>query len=168
MLRATQALAKHLRVRFGSVAPFPAFHRSPRSSDTSLLLRLQPGIPAAAATMSSLAGMEKVAMSRFEPDEYINDRYAAMEQRLQVRRASAGANPADPRSPLPANSRHQMAAGSHSSSGQPVQLAPGTSHCLDHCYMPCRSAAAQSKIQPHCSAKRLLQRSGPVWPCRPA
>jgi hypothetical protein len=35
--------------------------------------------------MSSLAGMEKVAMSRFEADEYINDRYAAMEQRLQVR-----------------------------------------------------------------------------------
>jgi hypothetical protein len=29
--------------------------------------------------------MEKVAMSRFEPDEFINDRYAAMEQRLQVR-----------------------------------------------------------------------------------
>lgn len=34
--------------------------------------------------MSSLAGMEKVAMSRFEPEEFINDRYAAMEQRLQV------------------------------------------------------------------------------------
>lgn len=29
--------------------------------------------------------MEKVAMSRFEPEEFINDRYAAMEQRLQVR-----------------------------------------------------------------------------------
>lgn len=35
--------------------------------------------------MSSIAGMEKVAMSRFEADEFINDRYAAMEQRLQVR-----------------------------------------------------------------------------------
>ncbi len=52
------------------------------------MIVLQPGIPAAAATMSSLAGMEKVAMSRFEPDEFINDRYAAMEQRLQVRRSS--------------------------------------------------------------------------------
>lgn len=34
--------------------------------------------------MSSLAGMEKVAMSRFEPEEFINDRYSAMEQRLQI------------------------------------------------------------------------------------
>jgi hypothetical protein len=44
--------------------------------------------------MSSLAGMEKVAMSRFEADEFINDRYAAMEQRLQVRRRrqSAGSS----------------------------------------------------------------------------
>lgn len=57
MLRVGQAFAKHLR----------------------------PSAPAvAAATMSSLAGMEKVAMSRFEPEEFINDRYAAMEQRLQV------------------------------------------------------------------------------------
>lgn len=28
-------------------------------------------------------------MSRFEPDEFINDRYAAMEQRLQVRSVTA-------------------------------------------------------------------------------
>lgn len=57
MLRVGQALARHLR----------------------------PGVPAAAvASMSSIAGMEKVAMSRFEADEYINDRYAAMDQRLQI------------------------------------------------------------------------------------
>lgn len=34
--------------------------------------------------MSSLAGMEKVAMSRFEAEEFINDRYTAMEQRLAI------------------------------------------------------------------------------------
>jgi hypothetical protein len=43
--------------------------------------------------MSSLAGMEKVAMSRFEPDEFVNDRYNAMEQRLQVRSGSSSRHP---------------------------------------------------------------------------
>eukprot|EP00877_Chromochloris_zofingiensis_P008121 jgi/Chrzof1/3562/Cz13g00140.t1_ACH1[v5.2] len=36
------------------------------------------------ASMSSISGVEKVPMSRFEPDEYINDRYKAMEDRLAV------------------------------------------------------------------------------------
>jgi hypothetical protein len=46
--------------------------------------------------MASLAGMDKVAMSRFEADEYINDRYAAMEQRLQVRRGLPGEGVSQP------------------------------------------------------------------------
>ncbi|KAK9842616.1 hypothetical protein WJX84_000724 [Apatococcus fuscideae] len=36
------------------------------------------------AWMSALAGVEKAPMSRFEQDTYINDRYAAMEERLTV------------------------------------------------------------------------------------
>lgn len=57
---------------------------------------VQPRVPVAAvATMSSIAGMEKVAMSRFEADEFINDRYAAMEQRLQVRSSTVAA-PSNP------------------------------------------------------------------------
>ncbi|KAF8055995.1 Aconitate hydratase [Scenedesmus sp. PABB004] len=34
--------------------------------------------------MSSLAGMEKVPMSRFEAEEFVNDRYKAMEDRLAI------------------------------------------------------------------------------------
>lgn len=35
-----------------------------------------------AACMSVLAGLEKAPLSRLEPEEYVNDRYAAMESRL--------------------------------------------------------------------------------------
>ncbi|WIA23228.1 hypothetical protein OEZ85_000001 [Tetradesmus obliquus] len=45
---------------------------------------IRPAAVPLAASMSSLAGMEKVAMSRFEAEEYINDRYTAMEQRLAI------------------------------------------------------------------------------------
>jgi hypothetical protein len=34
---------------------------------------------------SSVAGSPKVPMSRFEQEDYINDRYSAMEERLKVR-----------------------------------------------------------------------------------
>ncbi|WIA43687.1 hypothetical protein OEZ86_010120 [Tetradesmus obliquus] len=45
---------------------------------------IRPAAVPLAASMSSLAGMEKVAMSRFEAEEFINDRYTAMEQRLAI------------------------------------------------------------------------------------
>eukprot|EP00878_Enallax_costatus_P000255 GHUV01000322.1.p1 GENE.GHUV01000322.1~~GHUV01000322.1.p1 ORF type:complete len:800 (+),score=273.68 GHUV01000322.1:225-2624(+) len=52
----------------------------------SLAARVYPHRAAAplAARMSTISSMEKVSMSRFEPDEYINDRYKAMEERLAI------------------------------------------------------------------------------------
>lgn len=38
---------------------------------------------------SSLAAMEKVPMSRFEAEEFVNDRYAAMDERIEVRAAAS-------------------------------------------------------------------------------
>eukprot|EP00882_Tetradesmus_deserticola_P001894 GHRQ01002032.1.p2 GENE.GHRQ01002032.1~~GHRQ01002032.1.p2 ORF type:complete len:346 (+),score=156.95 GHRQ01002032.1:455-1492(+) len=45
---------------------------------------IRPAAVPVAASMSSLAGMEKVAMSRFEAEEFVNDRYRAMEGRLAI------------------------------------------------------------------------------------
>lgn len=40
-------------------------------------------------------------MSRVEPDQYINDRYQAIEDRLKVRRQSGKPRPLPPPPPLP-------------------------------------------------------------------
>jgi hypothetical protein len=100
---------------------------------------LQPGVPAAAvASMSSIAGMEKVAMSRFEADEYINDRYAAMDQRLQVCSSTSEASDHLRSS----HCQGQMAAAVHPG---PCKQRPGMKLALMHQFVfvgMCRSSAS--------------------------